>query len=212
MELDELKIQLQQHFEAYHPEKSVENIASLLHYDSMPIIDKIKRSLQFEIGINICFIAILLYLTFHTSTQSFKVFFGVFALLSTIFSGILFFLFKQAHNLTSGSLPVKNSIQELYDIIRRYTLKYTQFTMGLLPVFFIISFVVGYRQTLLGEDWEFDTLTTGFSGNPTFLLPAIAITVIAFLISIFFFTRWYLKKLYGNYLAELKILLDEFEE
>ena len=101
-----------------------------------------------------------------------------------------------------NAVSVKEKLQQIIHILQRYTRLYFQLTMLLLP----IAFIMGYLFAI-NEKKQADA-TSNFSVYCTMFYIAWAIV---WSILMYFFTKWYIKKLYGNYLQQLKDQLKELQ-
>jgi len=72
----------------------------------------------------------------------------------------------------------------------------------MIPLMFLLAFVAGYL----------DYRSRSFIQDSSFFWPRVWVffgTAVLWTSVMYFFTRWYIKKLYGNYLKKLK---EQFEE
>lgn len=102
-------------------------------------------------------------------------------------------------------VPIKNLLERYVKIIHRFSRLYFQLSMVIIPLIFFLVFIAGY----LDQDDQQSNFAVSYSSQRfwTYLLVSALWSL-----SMFFFTRWYLKKLYGNYLAKLKEQLKELQE
>ncbi|MFL9484440.1 hypothetical protein ACI6Q2_16785 [Chitinophagaceae bacterium LWZ2-11] len=209
MELDDLKIQFKEHEESDN--KSLQELSALLSKDTNSIPNKIKRSLLFEITGNAFFIICFVILAVYTDYWSLRIYFSVASVLCFIFLGFLSFLLYKTNRLTSNALPVKNNLEQLYAILKEYTKRNVQFSLALAPICMLFCFWLGYNEPVrskfaLGNFFFFHAQTTQ---EIILLLTAY---LLVFLIIVYYISQWYLKRLYGNYLNELKLWIDELQE
>ena len=98
---------------------------------------------------------------------------------------------------------LKQSLQLIINIVTRFTRLYFRISIGLLPVIFIFGLITGYldiaAQGLLPRiQWSRG-------------LGVYTIVFIAWSVIIYFFSKWYIRKLYGKYLLQLRQQLKEIE-
>jgi hypothetical protein len=119
-------------------------------------------------------------------------------------------LLKRIKQLGGTILPVKSNLEQIVSIMELFSRRYFQFTMALIPVSFIFSLELDlhekrsmpafehFIQSIFTQRWQ--TLVTG--------------GVFMILLSVFayFFTKWYLKKLFGKYIQQLKQYIRELSE
>ncbi len=199
MELDELKQLLNKRIEP-RQEKSPEDISLLLQQDTKSILQKLKRSLWIELSLAIVFTITCIAVAFITSAWSIRIYFTVFAFIGAIFIIILPMLIKKT-NETSSTAPVKQNLLSYLSIIKEYVKRYFQMGMALLPVCFAFAYWLAYHDPeKTGKPFRWDVFA--------YLLLYLAAVSIGY----YCFTKWYLKKLYGRYIAELENDLKELEE
>jgi hypothetical protein len=75
--------------------------------------------------------------------------------------------------------------------------------MGLLPVIFIFGLITGYLNV------SQQGLIRQFQWSKGIIFYTIAF--MAWSVIIYFFSRWYIRKLYGNYLLQLQQQLKDME-
>ena len=211
MELDELKNQIRNKLATDHTGRSDADIASLLNRRTVSVIDKLKRSLWFEIFT--CILVILFFAGFgiFSKWNSLRIYFSVFALLAIAFLVIIIYLLRRINELGGTTLPVKSNLQTIVKIIEDFTRRYFQFTMALIPVCFVFAAVLGYsdRQPVPQIDHFLDNHHSIGLGM---ILTIVLIYVLIFSVIVYYFTKWYLKKLYYNYLTQLRACIDELQE
>ena len=210
MELDDLKYQLKHKLSADHANRSSEDISELLKRKTTSIISKLKRSLWIEIVSCLVIILVFSYIGIAGNNAALQIYFSVFALFSVAFLALLIYLLQHTSRLCATSLPVKGNLQMIVTNIEAFVKRYFQFTMALIPVCFIFAFFLGYY-----DPHPFPVVT----GFVKVLLPMswmkytiIGIYLLILPVGIYYFTKWYLNKLYGNYLLQLKSCISELSE
>jgi hypothetical protein len=210
MELDELKYQLNHKLATEHPGRSDADIAFLLTRKTSSVIGKLKRSLWFEI-----IVCILITLGFAVvgmmgKFESLRIYFSVFAVFGIGFLTMLVYLLRRTIKLSSTALPVKSNLETIVKIIEDFIRRYFQFTIALMPICFIFSFLLGYheQQHMTGMDM---TAKKYFSSGNTVLV-VIIVYLCLLAAGVYYFTKWYLKKLYGNYVQQLKECIKDLSE
>lgn len=213
MELDELKLQLKNKLnEQQQHQKSDAEFLLLLKKNTQSVISKIQRSLWFEIIFGIIFIFIFAYLAWITQKSSMSIYFGVFSIFCLLFSILLWFLLKKVKHLGDTSTPVKQNLIAIHAILKEFVKRYFQFTMSLIPICLVFSGYLGYRDAANGVVIdELDRFSASFDSKDKMIVFLI-IYVLVFSVAVYFFTKWYIKKLYGNYLNRLEGYINELEE
>ena len=210
MELDDIKTQLKDKLSSDHTGRSQEDIASLLTKKTQSVICKLKKSLRFEIYSGITISLIFWYIGLTSNYPTFNIYFSVFAFLSLGFIGLLIYLLKRTNQLSNNLLPVKNNLYTIVTIIEEFCKRYFQFTMGLLPVCFIFAFVLGYHEQ--DPIPKMDRLANSLFSSQWKVVVFILVYLGGLSIGVYYFTKWYLKKLYGNYVTQLKACMAELSE
>jgi hypothetical protein len=208
MNLDELKKQLNQKLEeTNHTVKSVVELQHILHTKSTSIIQKIKRSVIFEIISTTVFFVAFCCVAFFSKQNGIAIYFGSFALLCIPFAFVLFYLLKRINTHLNSSLDIKTNLVKLHNLIKDFCKRYFQFTIALIPIAFIFSIYIGLDLT--DDEHKFNASMNSTSINKNMYYGFLAGYLISVGLGIYFFTKWYLKKLYGNYLIELEALIKE---
>jgi len=208
MELDELKYQLKAKMEADTPNTSVETLNKALHSNSQSILGKLKKSLIFEIIVGIIFLIAFIYVSVTSPWWSIRVYFNVFNIVCVVFLLLLFSLLKKINQASASHVPVKSNLTSLLQVLREFVKRYFQLTMGLIPVCFGLSFWLGYQDGLNNSS-AIPEIIHFSSSNQALIFFGVYAVVLT--IGIYFFTKWYLKKLYGKYLDELETLIQELD-
>ena len=211
MELDELKLQLRQKMDEAPISKSTLDISGMLKKKAQSVICKLKKSLWIEIICCIIFIAAFAYVGIFSKHWSLRVYFSTFTVLLLAFLGILFYLLKRIKRLSDTILPIKNNLQLIHSIIKEYVKRAFQFTMALIPICMAFSFWLGYMDPTenmhFGEGFLSRHLT---SVKQVYLFLGVYMVILT--ITAYYLTKWYLRKLYGNYLKQLQECINELEE
>ena len=209
MELDELKYQLKHKLATDHAGRSEADIAAMLNKRTISVTEKLRKSILFEIYSCIVVLFGFGYISIAIKLQSVRIYFSVFTVITFLFLLVLVYLLRRIKMLCSTSLPVKGNLQTIVVIIEEFTKRYFQFTMALIPVCFIFALWLGYTEKYPLE--EIDRLVK--HAHPSwklFLFAGVYMLLLA--AGVYWFTRWYLKKLYGKYIIQLKACIDELKE
>lgn len=210
MELDDFKTQFKDKLSSDHTGRTQEDIATILTKKTQSVIGKLKKSLRFEIYSGIAISLLFWYIGLTSNYHTFNIYFSVFAFLSLGFIGLLFYLLKRTNQLSSTSLPVKSNLQTIVTIIEDFCKRYFQFTMGLLPVCFIFAFVLGYREP--DHIPQLDRLSKSLISSQGKVVAFMVLYIGGLSLGVYYFTKWYLKKLYGKYVTQLKACIAELSE
>lgn len=215
MELDEIKDLLNQKLEIDNLHRSEADFATLLTKKAKSVLVKIQKSLWFEIISAILITVAFALIAALSKYRSIQIYFSVFTLVFIQFTIVFIFLLKKTSKI-DNNLPIKTNLQSIVNILEEFMKRYFQFTMALIPICFIFSFALIYSEK---EPIHFlDSFINNFSFmnnfRPSFfgILIVASIYIIALTIGAFCFTKWYLKKLYGKYVDELKNYIIELND
>ncbi|MDE3251294.1 MAG: hypothetical protein KGO92_00720 [Bacteroidota bacterium] len=208
MDLDELKYQLNYRLATDHADRSATDIASLLSKKTNSLIGKLKKSLWIEIGFCVLIMLLFLLIGFSSPYQSLQIYFSVFAVVALLFLIILVYLLRRTSQISSNiQMPVKTNLKTIVSIIEEFMKRYFQFTMALIPICFIFSFLLGYNEPRQIPELDKIVLPI-FSARWQVLLFAFLYMGLL-TVGVYYFTKWYLRKLYGNYIEQLKQCIRE---
>lgn len=211
MELDDLKILLKEQPATMHVVKSADDIAVLLSSKTKSIIGKLRRNLKIEIIACIVFTVPCVAVGIFSAYTSLRIYFGIFAVIFLLFLPLLIMLLKKTNEFRSTALPVKSNLQSLVNLMQEFVKRYFQFTMALIPTSLLMSFLLGYNDATSHQPNMSDTLPLTFNWS-VLKITFVVVYILAFVVAAYYFTRWYIKKLYGNYLEQLQLLIKELEE
>lgn len=202
MELDEFKQRLKDQVQAETPDRTA---FEPLSYSGRtePIFKKIKRSLIFELLACMAFIAVAVWAWFVYSIS----YVHVFCLLSIFVCCLLLLylgvLYKNISVYEKETPAVRENIRRAIAIIEQFTRLYFRFTMITLPIAFIFGLITGFFSLNNTADLKiFNWQRSVFFYTCWFVFWSAIM---------YFFSKWYIKKLYGNYLEQLKEQLRDIE-
>lgn len=210
MELDELKNLLNQKLSTDHLYLSEDDIASMLTKKANSVLSKIKKSIWFEIFSCILIIIGFGYLGIFSKYTSLNIYFSTFTLIFFIFTFVLIYLLKKINQFDEGIGSIKSNLLSIIKLLEEFIKRYFQFTMALIPICFVFAFFLGYNQKEPVP--ELDALMNKKQLSKSVLIGITAGYIFLFSIAIYYFTKWYLKKLYGNYVNQLKVYIAELKE
>jgi hypothetical protein len=191
MELDEFKQTYQMFGSSFH-RKSDEELHKILHKQVDTVVEKIKRNLMIEIVSTMLFLLFVLYVLVTFKGTYLKLLASVVFGFSLLFITYVFLLFRKIKAYYASSLSVTDNIKQLITIINRFIRLYFQITMAFVPaVCILVSITV-----IADEGNAFISVTA----SQTLVYSTVS-TV--WCILMYFFTRWYVKLLYGKHLQQL---------
>jgi hypothetical protein len=211
MELDDLKQILNDSIVAQTETKSDEAIQSMMNVRAKNLMSKLQHSLIIEIVL--CYLSVFVIgsLILFTGDTYTAWYFGIFGSLILLFAFILIFLLRRIRRQNLSDLPVRDNLERLHNLLDQFVRRYFQLTMLLIPVCLLVSFFVILSNSRYGgfDNKNMMILIRLMSGQTwvLFFCTALIFTAVSYL-----FTRWYLRKLYGNHLKDLKQVISELND
>jgi hypothetical protein len=129
---------------------------------------------------------------------------------SFIFLPLFFIFIKQYNQVRKVQLQTNTLYENLNSIIKnlkKYTKNYFWATMILTVATVPIAALVSLNPT-----GNYNPFTTMANSDLQLFVFVYSLIIIALVVGNYFFTNWYLKKMYGNYIQELEICLTELDE
>ncbi len=203
MELEDLKNIWKQHKPGYLPKGEVE-IASMLKGSSQSIINKLKRSVWFELIFTIVVSGFLLLYALTIPAGALK--WTSISILVMCMAYTFYYIKKITllNKFDQRSENIKDNLISLIDNLDGYLRFYKRSYTILYPVYFCLGLLFGGLER--GTDVFIENLL-----RPKTLIYLSFVAILFFAISTWF-TTWYLKSLYGKHLEKLKKLLDDISE
>ena len=203
MELDEFKIIVKDTAPEIPELYAARQLEGYMRKRANAITDKVKRSIIFELVTCIVFIGLAVWAWYSYPVPAVRAFSLLSAGLCIFLILYLGALYKKIVFYEKTLLPVKDSLAQIITILTQFTRSYFQFVMITLPLFFIFGLITGYFMVggnggLQHFNWRRALLfyTTWF---------------VIWSAVMYFFSRWFIKKLYGVYLQQLKEQLKDIE-
>jgi hypothetical protein len=210
MDLDQFKQQLNEKLSTDHHGRSGEDIAQMLSKKTFSVIEKLKKSIQYEILFGFLGMMLFAVLAFSTQYQSVRTYFGVSAIFILVFLFLLIYLLKKTSELNKVHQPVISNLNNYVILIEEYMKRYFQFTMAMVPICLFFAGWLGYHEK--SPVPELDKLIGKSHLGMTVVLIISVIYLISFSVGMYYFTKWYLHKIYGKYVLELKKCIKDLKE
>jgi hypothetical protein len=200
MELEKLKEMLNQSATSNN-EVSATTLQKILSTKSKSVIGKMKRNLLIELSIMILLYGYVIFKYFNHMT-------AISWLLTSV--GLIYLIYfvvkyRLLNRLECPSCEIKSNLKQQLNTLERLLLFYLWSGVLLVPLATLSAFWIGYAYTSPGE----------LPQEPSFLLLTSAIILAATLllcIPLYFFTKWYIQKLYGAHIEKLKMMMHELSE
>lgn len=169
---------------------------------SQSIIADIKTNLRYEIIITIGVLLCFLVMPFVYEGALLQILLGIWALMCGLY--LVFYYQKlklvETADFTTGN--VRENLKALVSRLEKYTRFYFWGNTTLIPLVHITNFIlIKYTDP---EAFHH------FNGTSDKVVFAAYLLISSFLMVLFF--RWYIERLYGRYIAQLKGYLQELEE
>lgn len=200
MELEELKNIWQKNKEGFHPKGEAE-LATMLKGNSTSLVDKLKRSVWFELIFTIVAGVAMLAYAIKLPDGALKWTSVSILFLFVVYS---FYYIKKIlllNQFQPGDDHLKANLEKLIENMSSYLNFYKRSYTLLYPVYFCLGLLFAALET--GSDRFFETMS-----DPRTILYLLALAGVLYFLSTWF-TSWYLEKLYGNHLRKLNLLLQE---
>jgi hypothetical protein len=203
MELDEFKLRLKEQAPAEKTLHTADELEGYIRKKTSSIIDSIKHRIVFELLACCILIAAAVWAWFGYTVPYIRAFSLLSFMLSCFLLIYLVAVYNKINIYEKGGWPVKKSLQQVITILSAFTRVYFQFTMITLPIAFIFGIITGFLHA------HQDTAIKNFNWQRAFLFYTVWFVVWS--VIMYFFSKWYIKKLYGNRLLQLKDHLKDIE-
>lgn len=203
MELDDLKSKLNSKMDNDASSRTPEELSTYFNRKTISILSKIKRNMWFELMLTIV-VVIAFAITYLLYSSLYIRFFMVFTtLFCIVFSFYIYSLYRRIIRFEQSSFTVKENLQQVITILEKFTRIYYLVSMAMLPFVFVLGIIVGY----------IDINASGLVKQFHYVRGLIFYFAwfVFWSVFMYFFTRWYIKKLYGKYVTQLKNQLTELE-
>ncbi len=183
---------------------SSSQIISLLKGKTQSVLSKIRRNLFFEVGsLSVATLVFLILIIEHHQPSQMPLIIGLFLLVAL--SGI--YLYKKYFDLKKieeQGLPLVDSLRLLTETLEKYLRIYFLGNMWITPLSAAVGFFYGYSLHATSDAWLSEI---------NWLVWVAALFTVCLLSALMYpFMKWYIHKLYGSYLQELKAYLAELED
>jgi hypothetical protein len=202
MELDDLKDIWKKNPPEFKVKNEVE-LALMLKGSSKSIVDKLKRSVWFELIFTIIAGIVFLGYALTLESGSFK---WTSISMTALFVVYSFYYVKKLsilNRFNPGEGNLKTNIDNLITSLTSYLKFYKRSYTILYPAYFVLGLIFGAIER--GADQFINSLS-----KPSVIISLVSLAIFFFFSSTFL-TTWWLKKLYGNHLEKLKNLAHELE-
>lgn len=200
MELEELKI-IWKNYDTVFERKEETEIAMMLKKKSSSIVERLKRTVWFELAFTLIVSIGLLIYALALPAGGLKWTSISIILLCLIYT--VYYVKKLMLLNQFDPANIRDSLISLIDNLSSYLRFYKRSYTTLYPVYFCIGLLFGGMER--GADEFFDSLV-----KPRSLILLSLLGGVFYFLSTKF-TSWYLQKLYGNHLHKLRNLLTDLQ-
>lgn len=205
MEIDHLKELWQQQ----DPEKTPENLGPMLEKKSNGPIAKMKRNLLVELIIVVVTYGIAIIYFFTAFSGRLNSLAWVYLFIGLVF--IIYFARKNKllNEMECMACQVKSNLSKQVDVLEKYTRFYLLAGTAIIPLLALYSYLV-----LIPQSRYVNGNRNLSQGETSLLLEMILWPGVTILLTIgfYFLNKWYVKKLYGNHINKLKLMLEQMED
>lgn len=177
------------------------DIRQMMHQRSKSAIAKMKRNLMIELALMILIYAyaVIQYDHFMPGLQWFLVGMEVIYLVYFVIK------YRLLSRMVNPASEVRSSLQKQLNSLENLLRFYLWSGLLLVPMAALVSFWIGYTYSTPAEFPR---------DNSLLLITSFVILLISILICIplYFFTKWYIRKLYGRHIEKLKEMMHELSE
>lgn len=167
------------------------------------IIDRIKRSIILECVAGFVFAAVGIWAWFRYPSPLVRPFAMLAIMLVVICVVYLLDLYYKLKNHERTLLSVKEKLEQIIDLLQKFIKLYYQLVALILLISFSFGLILIIQKANAGPHAAAFNLKKALSIYIGWFLLWIVLT--------YFFSKWYIKKLYGKYLLQLKNQLLEIE-
>jgi cation transport ATPase len=200
MNFDDLKKSWQ---EQEAPNLNIDSKKALDEKSSRLPLEKIRRNVKKEIWIQIISVLLVAFtpkiLMINKNLEGgFYLFYILFVIICIFYIYKMYVFYKTSATL---SLNSKDSVYESYFSIKLYIQLYESFCYSLIPFGILLLFLVSSQETL----------NQVLNGNINALLK-LSIPSVVMLVLIYFIAKYWVRKMYGQYLGQIECTLNQLKE
>jgi len=205
MELDNLKELWQQQ----ETEKVPENLRHLLGKKSQGPIAKMKRNLKAELIVVVVTYGVAIFTFFNFLSGQLNSLAWVYLFFAIVF--IIYFLMKNRllNEMECMACQVKSNLKKQVATLEKYVRFYLFAGTAIVPLLALYSYYILIPQFRFvhGNNNIPKESITFIVESAIWLGGSIVLTIVCY-----FLNKWYVKKLYGNHINKLKLMLEQMED
>ena len=187
---------------------SEDDILQILKNRAELSLKRLNRSIYFETVMSL--LALLILILFLAQLQTYFLF-QFFQILVIVLIALYFVLigwvYVKLNNIALAAGDLRQTLEKKVSLLTRFIRSYFWMNMLIAPVIFPLAIYAGY---FAGRNEDLESIEKTVLSGSEFLLLAVASVV---LVGIFYpFLRWYINKLYGKHVRELKKCLESLSD
>jgi hypothetical protein len=204
MELDNLKHIFLEHSSKPAVQQSATDLGRLLKRRSSSQVASLKKNLYAELIIAIVFCLLPVFILTAYRGQYLSALALIFFVVAVVFIWNITSLLKAIQRYQTAANAIKQHLQLLIDILKRFRRLYIISSMLVLPLFSGIAGLLIHLDNLQKDPLLYQR------SSPYTTVMYILISIL-WAIAMYFFTRWYIEKLYGKHIKQLSAYIEELE-
>ena len=202
MELEQLKVVFVRQKEQPSLAGHTRVLGDILKRKTTSPLSPLKKNLQLEFVLAIAFLAFPCYIMLRFYNSYVLLYALPVMSIAAIFILRVISILRAINHYEKASYAIRQHLQLLIRILKKFRRLYIQSTMVSLPLLFMTAFIV-----IQLDNSRTDPLLFSKPSDESLLLYlAISLT---WSVSMYFITKWYVEKLYGKHLQRLVKQLDE---
>ena len=202
MELDDLKLVWKG--SGTFKQKDPEQISAMIKGKSQSVISKLKRSAWFELIFTIVTGLALLILAFTIPNGATRWSFSAILILLLLYTFYYAKKIRLLNRFNSANQNIKQNIEGLIKDLSTYLKFYKRSYTILYPTYFFMA--IGFVAIEKGWDNFIERIS-----QPEVIIKLIIVGIVMVVMALFV-SNWYMKKLYGNHIENLKSILNDLKE
>jgi hypothetical protein len=206
MELDQLKDM----WKEQEADQSPQEVQPILGRKSNTPIAKMKRHLMAElIAVVVGYGLVIVYFLLMNGGKFYSVAI-LYLVIGALFCVYFYKKFKLLKEMECMACQVKSNLSKQVNTLEKYTRFYLFAGTAIIPI--VLIFFYWFENTYLTRD-RIDVFLQPSNTVSIFQsLLALAMVIIPITIIFYFVNKWYIRKLYGNYIGKLKSMLSQMED
>jgi hypothetical protein len=185
-----------------------EDILQILKTRAELSLKRLNRSIYFETVMSL--LALLIILLFLAQLQTYFLFqfFQILVIvLITLYFVLIGWIYVKLNSIASLAGDLRHTLEKKVSLLTRFIKSYFWMNMLIAPVIFPLAIYAGYFS---GRNQDIELIEeTALTGTEYLLIAAASVVLVG---AFYPFLRWYINKLYGKHVQELKKCLENLSD